>query len=169
MPYWRLHYHFVWSTKGRQALIGAQVEAVIYDLIRRKAVGLGASVFALNGVADHVHLVAAVPPRLSVATFVGQVKGSASARYHQAVPRETPPLYWQDEYGVFSFDAKRLPNYVAYVENQKAHHARGDLLPALERTSEVTLTFVQESQAFYGHDAAWWREMAELGRDNVQV
>ena len=26
---------------------------------------------------------------------------------------------WQDKYGAFSFDAKRLPNYIAYAERQK--------------------------------------------------
>ena len=125
--------------------------------------------FAVNGTADHVHLVAAVPPKLAVADFIGQVKGTTSTRYNQSTPPETP-LYWQDEYGVFSFDGKRLPNYVAYVENQKAHHADGQLLRILERTKELAMPFVQESQAPYIEAAdPWWREMELLDNDDSQT
>jgi hypothetical protein len=28
-------------------------------------------------------------------------------------------FFWQREYGAFSFDGKRLPNYIAYVRQQK--------------------------------------------------
>jgi putative transposase len=168
MPYWELHYHFVWATKDRLAIIEPQVEPLIYDLIRRKAAGLGAIVFALNGLADHVHLVASVPPAVAVANFIGLVKGASSARFNQAAPRETP-LHWQDEYGVFSFDRKRLPNYVAYVEKQKEHHVHGQLLPILERTNELSLTFLQEAQASYiQDDATWWREMELTDNPDTQ-
>jgi putative transposase len=168
MPFWHLHYHFVWPTKDRLPIIDPRAEPMIYDLIRGKAAGLGASVFALNGTANHVHLVAAVPPKLAVAEFIDQVKGATSARYNQAARRETP-LSWQDEYGAFSFDGKRLPNYVAYVENQKALHAEGQLLRILERTSELALPFVQENQAPYNPaDDAWWSEMEKLDVTNAQ-
>ena len=168
MPFWQLHYHFVWATKGRVPIIEPDAEAQIYDLIRGKAAGLGANVFALNGMDDHVHLVVAVPPKLAVANFIGQVKGATSARYNQAARRETP-LDWQDEYGVFSFDGKRLPNYIAYVENQKAHHADGQLIRILERTNELTMPFVQESQALYTHDDDWWHEMEILDKGDHQT
>jgi putative transposase len=164
-----LHYHFVWATKERLPIIEPEAEAKIYELIRGKAAGLGASVFALNGIADHVHLVAAVPPKVAVADFIGQVKGVTSARYNQGGRPETP-LYWQDEYGVFSFDGKRLPNFIAYVEDQKVHHAHGQLIRILERTNELALPFVQESQSPYMRaDDTWWSEMESLDNDDPQT
>lgn len=169
MPFWQLHYHIVWATKERLALIEPSAEPMIYDLIRSKAAGLGASVLALNGTVDHIHLVAAVPPRLALAGFIGQVKGIVSARYNQSGSREMP-LYWQDEYGVFSFDAKRLANYVAYVENQKAHHAENQLIPILERTRETPIPLLREGQATYGaEDPDWWQEMCELKDDDAGI
>ena len=111
MSYWQLFYHFVWSTKNREPLLTPEVEPLVHGFLRAKAVGLGATVFALNGVADHVHLVAMVPPKLAIATFIGQVKGVASGMTNKA--GLTPvPFFWQEEYGVFSFDQKRLPNFV---------------------------------------------------------
>ncbi|MEP7358664.1 MAG: transposase, partial [Anaerolineales bacterium] len=150
-------------------MIDAQAEPSIYHLIRAKAAGLGASVLALNGIADHVHLVASVPPRVAVADFIGQVKGATSARYNQAEAREMP-LVWQDEYGVFSFDAKRVPHLVAYVEKQKEHHLHNQLIRVLERTDEATLAFVQESQGHYLEDeAAWWREMETMDDQGLEA
>jgi REP element-mobilizing transposase RayT len=78
MPYWRAFYHIVWTTKHRAPLITPDVEAVIFPSIAHRAGELGATVYALNGVADHVHLVVAIPPRLAVAQLVGEVKGRSS-------------------------------------------------------------------------------------------
>ena len=131
MPYWQLFYHFVWATFGREALISAELEPRVHGLLRGKATALGATVYAINGMPDHVHLVAAVPPNLSLASFIGQVKGSCSTRVNKSGAHDR--FQWQDEYAAFSFDAKRLPPIVAYVDNQKTHHAQSGLIPALER------------------------------------
>ena len=67
---------------------------------------------------------------------------------------------WQDEYGAFSFDAKRLPNYIAYVEQQKEHHAKGTLIPILERTSSENVgpRLVREDTSPYAMEESSWRE-----------
>jgi putative transposase len=122
VPYCQLFYHLVWSTKNRQPLLVPNVESEIHDFLRAKAMGLGATLFALNGIEDHVHLVGSIPPGIAVAKFVGQVKAVASTKFNKAHPHASP-FFWQEEYGAFSFDAKRLPNYIAYVDWQKEHHA----------------------------------------------
>lgn len=162
MPYWQLFYHVVWGTKNRLPLVTPSIEPAAYDHIRSKAIGLGGTVFAVNGMSDHVHLVVSIPPRIAVATFIGQVKGVTSARINQA-PKPEPPLYWQEEYGVFSFDRKRLPNFVAYVERQKQHHAEQRLYGILERTDEGGVQMLREPPAGYWTvDPSWEREMEAL-------
>ena len=133
MPYWQLFYHIVWATKNREPLLTSDVEPTVHELLRTKAVGLGATVFALNGMADHVHMVATLPPKIAIATFIGQVKGASLAKLNKAA--SLPYAFsWQDEYSVFSLDRKRLPHHIAYVERQKEHHTKGTTIPALERT-----------------------------------
>jgi putative transposase len=162
MPYWQLFYHFVWGTKKREPLVTADVEPVVNDFLRGKAVGLGATVMALNGLPDHCHLVAAVPPSIALSEFIGQVKGVASAKFNQARLRDLP-LHWQEEYGVFSFHHKVLPNFVAYVEQQKQHHADGRLLNVLERTDDRGIRLIREPASTYtAGDDEWWREMVQL-------
>jgi putative transposase len=162
MPYWQLFYHMVWATKNRDPLLTPDVEPVIYGFLRGKATGLGATIYALNGMADHVHMVASIPPKIAVATFIGQVKAVATTRFNKSGLSETP-IYWQAEYAVFSFDGKRLTNYIAYVERQKEHHAQGNTIPILERTGDGGPQVLRETMIDYGVDQDdWRREMAAL-------
>ena len=155
MSYWRLFYHLVWTTKQREPWLTPDVEPMIYDLLRSKAVGLGATVFAVNGTEDHVHMVAAIPPKIAVATFVGQVKGVATARYNADAEQH---VRWQAEYGAFTTDGKRLPYLVAYVEQQKQHHQQGTIIPVLERVEDVLSGVVlRETAPAYSTDETNWR------------
>jgi len=160
MPYWQLFYHVIWATKHREPLLTPDVAPEIYGFLRGKAIGLGATVFAVNGVADHVHMVVAIPPRIAVATLIGQIKGVASAKANKAGLTATP-FYWQEEYGVFSFDAKRLPNFVAYVERQQQHHAEQTAIRMLERTDDQDGLFIRESSSIFALDDPIWRRELE--------
>ena len=158
MPYWQLFYHIIWGTKNREPLLTSNVEPVIHGYLRSKAVGLGATVFALDGTQDHVHIVAAIPPKIAVAKFIGQIKAVASTRFNKSHPNM--PFFWQGEYGAFSFDAKRLPNYIAYVNQQKEHHAQNTLIPILERISDGAPGLLRESGELYAvSDSEWWNSM----------
>lgn len=133
MPYWQLFYHIVWATKNREPLLTPDIEPSIHGFLRSKATGIGATVFALNGMADHVHMVVTIPPTIAVSKFIGQVKGVASTRLNKLRPTSLH-FSWQAEYGICSFDRKRLPYYMAYVVAQKEHHAQKTLIPILERS-----------------------------------
>ena len=162
MPYCQLYYHLVWGTKKRAPLLIPEVEALIYGFIRSKAMGLGAAVHALNGIEDHVHLIAEIPPAIAVSTFIGQVKGVASARLSK-LRRDEAPFAWQAEYGAFSFGRKQLPDHVAYVLRQKEHHRSKHLIPALEQLGQEKRTAVAEQAPLYAvADDDWWHEMLQL-------
>ncbi len=167
MSYWQLFYHLIWATKHRELRLTEEIEPVIHGFVREKAIGLGAYVFALDGVADHVHMVVAIPPKIAVAKFVGQVKGVASTKFNKSgVTAE--PFFWQDDYGAFSFDAKRLSNYIAYVNRQKEHHAHATAIPILERTAGDGPRHVLEASApyptqdRYSEALEWRRELEGL-------
>jgi putative transposase len=131
MAYWRLFYHFVWSTKLRRPLIVEAIEAPLHNVIAAKAKEVSGMVHAVGGVEDHVHLVVSVPPALSLADFISRVKGNSSHFVNHAL---NTPFAWQAEYGVLSFGGKQLDFVVKYVKNQRQHHRDNTLLPALEIT-----------------------------------
>ena len=159
MPFLQLFYHLVWATRKREPLISDELEPVLYAHMRAKAIGLGGTVYAIGGIADHVHLVVSVPPRIALATYIGQVKGVASAKVNRARKLTEPRFSWQEEYGAFSLDAKRLPYVVAYVEQQKEHHADNRLISMLERLDGGSTGYLaRESAAPYLPDYEEWLE-----------
>jgi putative transposase len=159
MPYWQLFYHLVWSTKNRQPLLTPLVEKHIYGYLTSKAVGLKGMVYALGGTDDHVHMVVAIPPASAVAKFIGQIKGVASTKFNKSGISNVR-FAWQDEYGAFLFDAKRLPNYVAYVKRQKEHHRQNTIIPILERTASESIgpRLARENVPLYVTETNDWRE-----------
>ena len=161
MPYTQLYYHIVFGTKNRLCLLTPKVEKVIHTYLRMKATGLGAIVFALNGTEDHVHIVVSIPPKIAVAKFIGQIKAVASAKYNKEFP-DSPVFFWQAEYGVFTFDRKRLAPVIAYVENQKKHHACGEEIPILERILDVPGVIREITKSYETSNATWLSELEDL-------
>jgi len=136
MSYYKLYYHFVWSTKNRLPLIDPAIESELYRAIAAKGQDLDGYVHALGGMEDHVHLATSFPPKIAPAFFIGEVKGNSS-HYVNHVIKPDFEFYWQDEYGVLSFGEKNLPAVVRYIQNQKKHHAEGSLISAMERNSPL--------------------------------
>ncbi len=134
MPYYKLFYHFIWATKRREPLIMPEFEAQLYSAIAAKVKEINGIVHAIGGMEEHVHLAASVPPKLALATFIGEVKGNTSHFVNHIIVPEYN-LYWQDEYGVLSFAEKSLPSIVRYIKNQKKHHSDGSIRDNLERYS----------------------------------
>jgi len=136
LAYWQLYYHIVWATKERGLLITAELGPLLHKYLRGKVISLGGVFYAVGGIEDHIHVVASIPPKVAIATFVGQLKG-ASSHWANHLTSYDSSLYWQDGYGVFSFGRRVLPRVVDYVLNQREHHARNDLWLALERIEEA--------------------------------
>jgi len=130
MPFIRLFYHLVWTTKNRLAYITPENESRLFAYIRQKANELELRILAINGWCDHIHLIIEIPPKVSVAEAVKQIKGTSS--------HEFPELYWQRGYGAITVSERNLSVALEYVNRQKEHHAQLSAIPRLERCDEET-------------------------------
>ena len=131
LPYWRLHYHFIWTTFERAPCLNDHVCPLVYRSIYARAKRLGVIVHQIGGIADHVHVVASVPPKLAVAGCVGQLKG-ASAHTANDWPGRESAFRWESGYGAVSLGERSLPDVIAYVRNQRQHHAQGSVIRLYE-------------------------------------
>jgi putative transposase len=131
-PYTHLYVHLVWATWDRLPLITPEIEAIVYGCIRRDCEKVKAEVLALNGVEDHVHLLARLPTTLTIADLAKQVKGSSSHLTANKMGHE--PFRWQGGYGAFTVSKKHVEAVRQYVECQKEHHANGSLHREWEAT-----------------------------------
>ena len=135
MALWRLYYHLVWATKERQPLITSEREEKLYSYIISKADELGTIIHAIDGIENHIHLVASIPPKISISDFVQKIKGS-STHYINHLSSGEDMFGWQRGYGVFSLGRKQLEQAVIYVKNQKEHHLNGTTIASLEEHNQ---------------------------------
>jgi putative transposase len=131
MPFCQLCYHLVWSTKDRLPLIEARFEEELYKVIAAKGLKLGATIYAVGGIENHVHLAASIPPTLTLSDFIGQIKGNSS---HWVNHVQGSAFKWQTEYGAVTFSYKHLKWVVNYVKNQHQHHQTNTYRDILEQT-----------------------------------
>jgi putative transposase len=134
MPsYWRLFYHLVWATKERTPLITAEIEAPLFRIITERSNRLHAPILAVNGMPDHIHVIASVPPTIALSEYVRQLKGASS----RLIGMDFNTYFaWQTGYSVFSVSERNLPLAVAYVEQQKEHHRDGTAVARMEKIVE---------------------------------
>jgi len=134
MLYWRLHYHLVWTTLERTPWLDEQMHLQVCRSVVARANRLGVIVHQIGGIEDHVHVVASVPPSLTVAACVGQLKGASSHTANEALGMASA-FRWESGYGAVSLGERSLPNVIAYVGDQRRHHAGGALIAFYERTN----------------------------------
>jgi len=131
-----LYVHLVWATWDRLPNITAEIERRLHRNIESLAQEMGCTVLAINGMPDHVHLFVKLPPTVSVARLVKQVKGVSSHFVNQTL--QPGFLFrWQGRYGAFSVSRWDVDRIAGYVRRQKEHHgAAAELLSELEETDE---------------------------------
>lgn len=135
MSLWRLYYHIVWATKQRQDLIKPEYEIELYDYIIGKSTALNSIIHGIGGTENHIHLVASIPPTLAISEFIKKIKGSSSRYFNQDLNSNSIKFSWQEGYGIFSLGSKQLNQALAYVKNQKQHHAQGTTNVHLEKVT----------------------------------
>jgi putative transposase len=117
----RLLIHVVFSTKNREPLIAADVRDELYGFIRGIIHRRRATLFALGGMPDHVHLLIQIDTCTSVADLVQHVKGGSSKRIKES---GLTKFFWQRGYGAFSVSQSNLAVVQKYIRNQEKHHGR---------------------------------------------
>jgi putative transposase len=137
MPYWRLFYHVVWATKHRDPVITDAMIEPITQAIVQTASESGVRVFAVGVMPDHVHVLAQVPPSLTVSMVIGQWKGASSHAANGLRLNSSTRLAWQEGYGVHSVSPRGFDQVREYVVHQRERHAAREVYPAYERIEDA--------------------------------
>ncbi len=147
MAYTKLFYHLVWSTKYRKPIISPKIEDHLHGYIAKKAIRLGGIIYAINGIEDHIHLAASIPPKVAVASFIGQIKAVSSVRINQTAKLDSP-FRWQSGYAAFTFRESGLSTIIHYIDNQKQHHSKGTTKEELERLDDDKNSLLQQAENY---------------------
>lgn len=117
----RILVHMVFATKDRLPIIEPAFKPALHAYMAGTVRGLGCHLHALDGVADHCHVVFDLVPKIALADFANKLKAGATKWARDEGVRE---FGWQRGYGAFSVNVESLDRAVRYVRSQEAHHAK---------------------------------------------
>ncbi len=75
---WKCQYHIVFIPKYRRKTMYGKVRRDVQEIIRTLCMYKRVEIIEGAVCSDHVHLCVSIPPKLSVADFVGYLKGKAA-------------------------------------------------------------------------------------------
>jgi putative transposase len=75
---WNCKYHVVFSPKYRRREIYGKLKIEIGKILRELCKWKGVEIIEANACPDHIHMLLAIPPKLSVSSVVGFLKGKSS-------------------------------------------------------------------------------------------
>ena len=134
--YTALYYHLVFSTKHRYPWLTIEFEQRIWTYIGGIAREHNMQALQVGGVEDHLHVLLAASPTMTVSKAAQLVKGGSSKWIHDTFP-QLQAFGWQDGYSAFTVSKSGIAAVRAYIQGQREHHRaitfQVELLALLER------------------------------------
>jgi putative transposase len=75
---WNCKYHIVFAPKYRRQVIYGKIKKDIGTILRKLCDQKGVEIIEAELCSDHVHMLVSIPPKYSVAQFMGYLKGKSS-------------------------------------------------------------------------------------------
>ena len=75
---WNCKYHIVFCPKYRRQEIYGKIKEDVGKILRKLCEAKGVEIIEAEACPDHIHMLVAIPPHLSVAQFMGYLKGKSS-------------------------------------------------------------------------------------------
>ncbi len=122
---WHCQYHIVWTPKYRFKILKGGIAREVEKCIRSFSEQLGAEIIELNIQIDHVHVLVMVPPKVSISTYVGTVKGRTAIRVFSKFKDLKNKPYWGNHFwsrgyciDTVGLDSEMIQKYVKYQDNK---------------------------------------------------
>ena len=149
MSYRQLFYHIVFRTKSSSQAIAVEKEEMLYRYIWGFAKNKGAVLYRIGGMPDHIHMFADIPPTVSIADFMRDLKTSSSV-FLSSHAGDFPRFKgWAKSYCIISYSLKDKDKIIGYIANQKEHHKKASFMEELlclllENGIDVDVSFLME-------------------------
>ena len=126
---WHCQYHIIWVPKYRYRVLSGKIASEVENCVRAFSEQLGCEIVELAIQEDHVHLLVFVPPKVSISSYVGTVKGRTAIRVFKRFRKLKEKPYWGNRFWARGYcvdtvglDTEMVQKYIKYQE-QKEHKA----------------------------------------------
>ena len=114
--------HFVFSTKDRKPLVTKELKPALFSYMGGIMTQLTVKPMLINGPEDHVHILASLPPTISVSEFMNKLKTNSSGWVNKR--GQITRFSWQTGYSGFSVSESSRNLVYQYIANQEKHHMK---------------------------------------------
>ena len=80
---WNCKYHIVFAPKYRRKVIYGQIKADIGKILRMLCEQKKVNIIEAEACPDHIHLFVEIPPKISISSFMGYLKGKSSTMLYE--------------------------------------------------------------------------------------
>ena len=119
----QIYIQTVFAVSNRQSLIKPEFKEDLYKYVSGIVRNQGQKLIAINGVADHVHILIGLKPAMALADLVQEIKAD-STNFINKKRWVRGRFSWQEGYGAFSYGHSQLDTIICYIQNQEKHHKR---------------------------------------------
>jgi putative transposase len=117
----QIYIQIVFSVKGRQNLIDKSWKEELYKYINGIITAKQQKVYAIGGVADHIHILVSIKPNIAISDLVRDIKANSSKWINEKHLKGNK-FEWQGGFGAFSYANSEIDRVVKYIMNQEEHH-----------------------------------------------
>ena len=122
---WLCEYHIVFTPKYRRKVLFSQLRESVRDLCKYK----GVEIIEGHLMPDHVHMLVSIPPKISVSSFMGYLKGKSTLMIYDRHPElqsKWDKAFWARGYYVETIGNITDEAVQKYIKEQAEESRRED-------------------------------------------
>lgn len=146
---WNCKYHIVFAPKYRRQVIYGKIKVDIGKILRKLCAQKGVVILEATACKDHIHIVVEIPPKYSVSSIMGYLKGKSSLmifdRHANLKYKFGNRHFWCRGYYVDTV-GRNEKKIREYVKNQLQEDIASDQISLAEYIDPFTGKKVKESK-----------------------
>ena len=129
---WECKYHLVWIPKYRRKVVYGRLRREIGRILRRLCEYNGIEIIEANACRDHLHMCVSIPPKYSVSSAVGYLKGKSAIEVFEKFSKVRRNFrghhFWARGYYVSTvgLDEAKVRNYIKNQEESDRLSDQGE-------------------------------------------
>ena len=136
---WNCKYHIVFAPKYRRKVFYGEKKAAIGKILRQLCEWKGIEIIEAEMCPDHVHMLVSIPPKISVSSFMGYLKGKSSVMLYEQFGemkyRYRNREFWCRGYYVDTVGKDKVKS-ANYIKHQLDEDRLGEQLTMLGKESD---------------------------------
>lgn len=132
---WLCKYHIVFTPKYRRKIIYNQYRNSLREILRRLCEYKGVKIIEGELMTDHVHMLVLIPPKISVSSFMGYLKGKSALmmfdKHANLKYKFGNRHFWSEGYYVSTVGLNEA-TVKKYIREQELHDQMKDKLSVKE-------------------------------------